>query len=255
MTVDDVTRDTWQMVRELLPEDKCREAVSNPVRNINIVAVRCKGLAGMESRLPLGASMLLTAGANAISRKSLGLFYDRVILHSHEKAVEGLEGYGRQDIRLTANNVHAAVLASGSIPFVMHGIRDFEGSSQGVYRDGGFTDYHFDEPWRAGDGIVLYPHFYDYLVPGWFDKGMKKRRAGGSSVDDVLLVSPSREFVQTYLGGQIPDRRNFTSMDNADRLAFWRRTLDEGNRMADELTDLLADHDKLVDRLEPFDQT
>ena len=181
MTVDDVTRDSWAMARDLLPQDKCEEALGNPNRNLNIVAVRCKGIAAMESRVPLAASLLVTAGLNALSRRTLGLFYDRVVLHSHDEGVEGFDGFSRQDIRLTPGNLHAAILASGSIPFVMHGIQDFEGAGPGVYRDGGFTDYHFDEPWSVGDGIVLYPHFYDHLVPGWFDKGLKSRRASGAA--------------------------------------------------------------------------
>lgn len=35
-------------------------------------------------------------------------------------------------------------MASGSIAVVMEGVRNIGGVPEGIYRDGGVTDYHFD---------------------------------------------------------------------------------------------------------------
>lgn len=249
MTVDDMTRETWRTVRELFPEDKIKEVLSNPLRNLNIVAVKCKGMAAADHYVPLGLSTLAAAGANLINRQGLKLFYDRAVFHSHDKPIAGLAGFNRQDIRLTENNLTSAITASSSIPFVMHGVRDFEGANDGVYRDGGFTDYHFDEPWDGGGGVVLYPHFYDHLIPGWFDKSFKSRRTKPAALGDVVLISPSQSFIESLPGGKIPDRRDFRTMDNDERIKYWQTVLGDSRRLGDELAEMLQDHGKLMDTL------
>lgn len=249
MTIDDLTRESWRTVNELFPAPKIKEALANPRRNLNIVAVRCKGLAAADHYVPLGLSTLAAAGTNTINRQGLKLFYDRVVFHSHQTPIAGLTGFNRQDIRLTEANLPAAIMASSSIPFVVHGVRDFDGARGGVYRDGGFIDYHFDEPWDAGDGIVLYPHFYEHLIPGWFDKKLKSRWTKGAAMADVVMISPNASFISELPGGKIPDRRNFRTMDNDARIEYWQEVLTESRRLGDELSELLQNHSKLMDSI------
>ena len=45
-----------------------------------------------------------------------------------------------------------------------------------VHWDGGVLDYHLDLDFGPTDGLILYPHFYDHIVPGWFDKALRWRR-------------------------------------------------------------------------------
>ncbi|MGV8769482.1 patatin-like phospholipase family protein, partial [Pseudomonas aeruginosa] len=61
-------------------------------------------------------------------------------------------------------------------------------------RDGGLLDYHLDLPYEDR-GVVLYPHFTDKVIPGWFDKGLPWRRGDAGRLQDVLLLAPSREYL------------------------------------------------------------
>jgi hypothetical protein len=122
-----------------------------------------------------------------------------------------------------------------------------------MYRDGGVTDYHFSDPLSSDGRLVFFPHFYPYMIPGWFDKALPWRRARGAATDKVLLLSPSAEFVSRLPYGKIPDRRDFSVLDNDRRIAYWRTVVAEGERMADELRRVLDSGD-LGHRLEPLDQ-
>ena len=247
---DKTTADSYQTLAEFLPLELCAEAVSNPMRQLNIMAVRCKGLAASQKNLPQALGLIAAAGANAVSRRALGKFYDRALFKStagglgasHFKGFDLIEG------QLSASNLHDALMASGSIPFVTDAVIDPDGIESGAYRDGGIIDYHWDIDWDMDDGIVLYPHFYSHITPGWFDKTIKRKAM--SELDNLLILAPSDEFVASLPSGKIPDRRNFTQMDTKSRLKFWDYTCKESYRLADELLDLLNDQNKLMDSME-----
>lgn len=249
-TQDKTTKDSYRTLEQFLPKDLCDEAVSNPMRQLNIMAVRCKGLTASQKNLPQALGLLAAASANAVSRSALGRFYDRALFKSKAGGLDGhhFRGFGLVEGSLSASNLHDALMASGSIPFVTDAISDIDGIEPGVYRDGGIIDYHWDIDWDVGDGIVLYPHFYSHIVPGWFDKAIKRKPS--SELDNLLILAPSDEFVASLPGGQIPDRRNFTQMDTKARLAFWDYCCKESYRLADELVELLNNQNKLMDTIE-----
>jgi hypothetical protein len=86
--------------------------------------------------------------------------------------------------------------------------------------DNGIIDYHFDFANCDGDGLVFYPHFSDQIVPGWFDK-LLKRRTNTDQLDNVVIVAPSRDYIASLPYGKIPDRRDFKKMSQATRLTYW----------------------------------
>jgi hypothetical protein len=141
-------------------------------------------------------------------------------------------------------------MASGSIPLVMEGVRAIGGAPPGVYRDGGVTDYHVHSPLTGADGVVLYPHYCGHLVPGWFDKLLPWRRAGGKALSRVLLMYPDPGFVARLPYGKIPDRRDFHVLDPDARKRYWRRVIAECERLAEELAQVL-ETGELGDRVEP----
>ena len=244
------TRDSYDTLAQFLPADLCAEAVSNPLRQLNIMAVRCKGLTASDNKLPQALGLIAAAGGNAVSRAVLGKFYDRALFKSQAGGLDSghFKGFSLVEGQLSANNLHDALMASGSIPFVTDAIANIEGIEAGVYRDGGIIDYHWDIDWDVEEGIVLYPHFYPHVIPGWFDKSIKRKAI--STFNNVLLLAPSDEFVASLPGGKIPDRRNFLHMDDEDRLKYWNYTCQESYRLADELDGMLNDHGKLMDALE-----
>ncbi|WP_262695423.1 hypothetical protein [Kordiimonas aquimaris] len=251
-TTADLTRASYDILNELYPAGEARRLIDNPQRNLNIVAVRGKGVAGSKKQMLEAAGIVAAAGANRLSRDRLDKFFERVVFHSGEGAAcpDVWQDFSRKDVKLTPEILADTLMASGSIPFVSEPLMDIAGAGPGVYRDGGVIDYHFDVPWSYSDGIVLYPHFYDYIVPGWFDKSRPGRRATGKVWDQMLMLSPSPELVASLPGGKITDRTDFTSMNDDARLAYWQCVVDESERMAEEFAELLDDHGKLVDSLQ-----
>jgi hypothetical protein len=160
---------------------------------LQVVTARARGI--LERSASHGAFARAVLG-NALSRHRLGNYFERVIFHAGAAPFLGqpFDRCGLQHIAITAANVTDALLASGTIPLVSTAVRDIDGAPAGSYWDGALVDYHLLIPYAATDGrVVLYPHFNDYVTPGWLDKHLPWRRAprGHRWLDDVLLIAPS----------------------------------------------------------------
>ncbi|PCI61896.1 MAG: alpha/beta hydrolase [Kordiimonadales bacterium] len=250
-TAKDLTRYSYAFLDRLYGSEDAGRIVNNANRNLNIVAVRSRGIPeGAKWRE--GAAILASASVNAVDRQYLSKFFDRVVFHTGKgvPCPGSWTDFRRTDVKLEPAALIDALMASGSIPFVADPIIDIAGAPKGVYRDGGVIDYHFDIPWALEDGIVLYPHFYSHIVPGWFDKNNTSRRAKGATWDNLLMLAPSDEYVASLPSGKIPERKNFTDMTDEDRLVYWRKVIGESERLADEFSECLADPSLLMDTLE-----
>jgi hypothetical protein len=147
---------------------------------MNIMVVKSHGLLADDhrGRLRLGLGLSSVIADNLRGRSRLSRHFERVILHDPRLAppLHALHDFPSRFVTLDAGNLRQALLAFGSIPMIMQGARDLPGAGVGTYRDGGLLDYHLDLPY-SGEDIVLYPHFTDRVIPGWFDKGLPWRRS------------------------------------------------------------------------------
>lgn len=213
--------------------------LAHPLMKLHVGTVRSRGLVGRESRLPLALGLGLAAGTNALSRRLLGASFERVVFHSTPEPRFSFRDLSTRHVRLDSGNFRAATLASGSIPMVMAGIRDIPGAPPGLYRDGGITDYHFAMDFDAPPGLVFYPHFFDRIVPGWFDKPLTWRKAGGALLDRTVFVAPSPGFVASLPGGKVPDREDFAALSTSERQQRWKAVVAACRRLGEELERLL----------------
>ncbi|MGI9274836.1 MAG: patatin-like phospholipase family protein [Endozoicomonas sp.] len=236
----EISREARQLVKDILGTNGAREIIENPVMRFNLIAVRSHGLGRSERKGPLMAGMSLAAASNMISRKSLNAFFTRTLFHPPgEKApFYAISDLRTQRVELSEDNLAKAVLASGSIPIVMEGVRNIPDAPAGIYRDGGVTDYHFDIKFAEEDQLVLYPHFYRHMIPGWFDKGLKWRRPSPENCDNVVLVSPSADFVSRLPHGKIPDRNDFKNLPRDERIKYWRVVIRESERLGEAFLEL-----------------
>lgn len=143
--------------------------------------------------------------------------------------------------QLTSANFKKALLASGSVPVIMEGISDIPGVP-GVFRDGGIIDYHLDLPFLPDDdGLVLFPHFYESITPGWFDKKLN-RKPNPEHLKNVVLISPSEAFVKTLPYGRIPDRKDFKTFKGRDkeRMDYWWTASDKSKQLGEEFHNAVA---------------
>jgi hypothetical protein len=253
VSMAEISRSCVQLLDDLL-EGQDAAVLNNPLYRLNILVVRSHGLLQHDHRGKLSLGLSSVIGNNLLSRSRLGRHFDRVILHDARLAppLATLSDFRSHFHTLAEGNLRHALLASGSIPMVMEAIRDIPGLEPGAYRDGGLLDYHLDLPYQ-GDGVVLYPHFTDRVVPGWFDKTLPWRRADSERLQDVLLVAPSREYLAGLPHGKLPDRSDFKRYlgDDAGRERYWRKAMAESQRLGDEFLEL-ADNGRLGEHLQPL---
>ena len=251
--IHEITAKSREILGVILGDSGAAEILSHPVLRTHVMTVRARHVAASEQRHVLGAALLLAAGLNAISRRTLGLFFERALFFDARDLPPFFDatGFPMQKIMLRRDNLEDAIVATGSIPLVLSGVRDIAGAMPGVYRDGGVIDYHLDLPHSDSDRLALYPHFYDRIVPGWFDKRLEWRKPDAVNVDRTLLISPSQEFVSRLPNGKIPDRTDFQTFEPRGRVRLWRDVVAACEQLAEELHEVL-DKEQLAARLTPL---
>ncbi len=222
---EEVTAESYRIMDAYLSKKGIAEVLSSPSARMSMLSVRCKHLTADDRRSKLGAGLACAAAGNFVSRKALSLFFERTLFHDpRETPPLGNNGFTARLAPLSQDNFRQCLMASGSIPLVMEGVRAIPGAPAGTYRDGGLIDYHLDLPLAAKDKITLFPHYLDRIIPGWFDKQIPWRKPHGDYISDTLLIAPSPEFVKRLPFGKIPDRDDFYFFNGRDRerIAYWR---------------------------------
>lgn len=242
VTMAGVSQSSQRMLEDLL-DGRDASILDNPRYRLNIMVVKSHGLLAQDHRGRLGLGLSSVIADNLRGRARLSRHFERLIIHDPRLAppLHPLNDFPSRFVPLAAGNLRQALLASGSIPMVMEGVRDLPGAGAGTYRDGGLLDYHLDLPY-SGEDIVLYPHFTDRVIPGWFDKGLPWRRGNVDRLQDVLLLAPSREYLARLPYGKLPDRNDFKRFmgDDPSRRQYWRTAMDESRRLGDEFLELTA---------------
>lgn len=239
-STSEVTIVLRRILDDLLGDSGVDEIMSHPWARMHVITAMTRGLSSAAPRAAIGAAMAAAAFGNLLSRRALGFQITRYIFNSAGDTTPfaHIADLPTVHIPLTRENLKQVLLASGAIPLVVEGV-DVPGRGGEVHWDGGVIDYHLDLDFGVGDGLVLYPHFYDHIVPGWFDKALPWRRASGENFSRVLLIAPSREFVAVLPGRKIPDRKDFYSMSQPERIKTWQAVLDASTRLGDDLRELV----------------
>jgi len=227
-----------------------QEIIHHPHHRLQLLTIRGKRLlrdpGGKAAAL---AGFTLATLDNLASRARLAGHMDRVVFADARDPAFWLkarfDAFDTHFVPLSPDNLRAALLASGTLPFVMEPVRGIAHAPAGTYWDGGIIDYHLALPYsRVADapegGLVLYPHFTDHIVPGWLDKALPWRRAHRGAnrgwLDNLLLVAPSREFIASLPRKKLPDRKDFAQfgLDHDGRIRAWKLAIAEGARLRDE---------------------
>ena len=194
--VADITRQTRLMLDEVLPPEARAALIDHPHYQLSLLLVRSHGMLASEARAALLGGLALSAALNAVSRGLLRHAFSRVICHDPRS---DLRFKPADDIPtlcqpLGTDNLDAALMGTIAIPGVLSGVQ-LPGAPAATYRDGGLTDYHLDFPFAHGDDIVLYPHFTERIVPGWFDKFLPWRGSSPAHHANTVLIAPSRDYL------------------------------------------------------------
>jgi hypothetical protein len=208
-----------RLIADVYSDDDLAHALRHPRFDLALAAVRARG--PFSSRGVQAATLASAALLNALSASTRALFFERVIFHSRAEDVRESPGTRAP---LTADNVRDVALASGTVPMYMQPIQDIAHAPAGAYLDGGFSDYHVNQPLNCGAGISLLFLHQRRIVPSWLDKFVPWRRSAPDNLSRLLLVYPSAEFVRSLPGSAVPTRDDFQRFVDRpeERIARWR---------------------------------
>jgi len=251
--IEEITAKSREILALVMGENGVSEILDNPLFRTHVMTVRSRHVMASENKAVLAMGLISAAALNAVSRSTLGWSFERALFYDARDVPPFFDvtGFPLQQVELTTENLQDAIVATGSIPLVLSGVRDIAGARRGVYRDGGVIDYHLDLPHSVDERLTLFPHFYGRIVPGWFDKRLKWRRPQPGNVDRTILISPSDEFVATLPNGKIPDRGDFLNYEPAERIRIWKHCVAACEALADEFLEVI-EKDQLAARLEPL---
>lgn len=222
---------------------RAAEVLAHPQRRLHVFTSRGRHILRREGRFRTPLGYLGAFASNALHRKSLGAWLERVVFSDARDPLPfTLNDFRSAQVVLDTINLAPAVLASCSIPFWLQAVHDVPGGPKGAYWDGGITDYHLHLPYgRMAEGLVLYPHFQSTVVPGWLDKALKRRHHASAHLDNVVVLCPTAEWVASLPRGKLPDRSDFKTFaeDVGTRQQLWRQALAESQRLADEFAELV----------------
>ncbi|HMN91764.1 MAG TPA: phospholipase [Hydrogenophaga sp.] len=237
------------------------EVLNHPRYRLHVVTSRGRHLLHREGavRTPLG--YLGAFAANALHRRALGAWLERVVFSSADAANGqawhlpfAVQDFPTRQVVLREDNFMDALQASCSIPFVLKPVHGIAGAPPGSYWDGGITDYHLHLHYQPPptSPIVLYPHFQRAVVPGWLDKPWRSRHRASPALDAMLVLAPDLNWVQTLPGGKLPDRNDFTRFahDPQTRMRHWNTAVGAARQLADEFAAWLESPDP--GRVEPL---
>ncbi|MBC8439550.1 MAG: patatin-like phospholipase family protein [Deltaproteobacteria bacterium] len=234
---EDIARETQRILDAYIDDKEIEAMLDHPFMRISFLANKCKGLLKSERFVLQMIGLGLAAGVNLLSRNRLGFFFERALFCGPGKIppFASMNQFPLNIYGLTPSNFKSALISSGSIPIVMEGIASIEGAP-GLFRDGGILDYHLDIPFLPKeDGLVLFPHFYEKITPGWFDKRLN-RKPCSKNMENVVLVAPSNRFVKSLPFAKIPDRKDFNTFKGKDneRMAYWKIVVEKNKQLGDE---------------------
>lgn len=255
-SMHEVNRVIEKALDKLLASGGPSEILSHPWYRLNIMAVRCRQATGSDKKAFLLPALGMAALANAVSRNNLKLFFERTLFYDPRDIPPfyGMKGFPLHRVALSDRNIKTALMATGSVPILMPGVKNIPGAPPGIYRDGGIIDYHMNIDFmNQQEGIVLYPHYTRQVAPGWLDKKITWRRPDFSCLEPVLMITPSKDFIKRLPYGKISDRSDFTRFAGQDkkRLEYWHAVIDAGRRMADEFMEAV-DTGRIKDMIRPI---
>lgn len=240
-----VTRISHQVIDAIFPTAAhIDEVLNHPIYRLNLIVAAKTGRPLASSRAAQLAQISRAALANLLHRRLLGRHYHRLLFCHQHSQLQTPTDLPSQRVVLQADTLPKALLASGSIPLVLETVRQIPPLPYQDYVDGGLTDYHFGWPTLGQPAtadattppkLVLYPHFYPHLSPGWFDKALRWRRIKPQQLDNLVLLCPTAAWVQSLPYGKIPDRTDFNKLSDASRISYWQQVTERSFELADAL--------------------
>lgn len=243
-TAEDTPRTIGEALKDnvnaFIGDEDIPHILDHPFFDLAVHTVRGRGPAASENKRIQGTALLGAAFLNIFSSFGMEFFFERVVFYAGIGEPAFLKSFKGRGVPFTRENIREAALATGSLPYIIAGVKNIYGAPAGVYRDGGLRDYQLNTDYCPGEGsLTLFFHYQEKIVPGWFDKPLSWRKPPQGSLDRILQVYPTEKFVSLLPGRKIPDREDFaTFVDNpSERIRRW----DEVSRLSERLGEEFLD--------------
>lgn len=245
-TAHDIQQIAYATLNTMLGPDPIagvNEILHNPMFHFSCGAIRAEGFLGSNNITVKKLGFVRGFFASALSSQGLKGLCSRTIFADPRIQADFIakDGFPVQRLDLRPEIFADALLASGSLPVIMPGVR-FSDAPEQIYHDGGLLDYHPIPSafWQQYEGLTLYPHFYEHLTRRWFDKFFPWRRVKRAELDKVVMLAPSKEFVRSLPEARIPDRKDFISFYKQPeiRMQRWHDVIDKSHALGRAFLDL-----------------
>ncbi|MFA5323402.1 MAG: hypothetical protein WC373_12085 [Smithella sp.] len=235
---------TTNIVNAYLEDDALPFALANKKYRLVVITARARGLVAFKNIELQKLGLITCLIFNYFNRENIYKFAQRVVFYNASKppAFCLRSQFRGHYVQLNEVNFKYAVLASGAIPLVIDGVRDIYGAPRGVYRDGGLIDYHLSHQFAAKENeIVLFFHHQERIIPGWLDKKIERRVPEPHTLNNVLMVFPTQNFIENLPGGKVPDRTDFITFidDQETRIKNWRKAVELSASLGEDFLELV----------------
>ncbi len=232
------------IINAYIEDDALHFALANKRYRLAIITARARGLVASEKIFLQKSALAVCYLLNFFSRNNLYAFTERIVFYNGSKppAFCFQPQFRGKYVRITEANFKYAVMASGAIPLAVAGVRNIFGAPRGVYRDGGLIDYHLSHQFAAKENdLVLFFHHQERIIPGWLDKKIQRRAPDERTLSNVVMVFPSRSFIDRLPQGKVPDRDDFlTYMDNSrERIHNWNQAVELSAPLGEDFLELV----------------
>jgi len=234
----------YDITDSYIENDAIPFALANNSYRLAITTAKARNFVASEfssvQRLGLAFCFLF----NAMNMSWLSCFFERVVFYNGPIPPQYClrNGFYGKAIKLNVANFKYALLASGAIPLVVAGVKNIYGAPNGVYRDGGLTDYHINQRYAHNEcDVTLLFHHQERIIPGWLDKSLKYRQTKAEFLDNLLMIHPSESFIKKMPSGKIPDRNDFKEYINnpAMRTKNWWRAVELSAPLGEQFLELI----------------
>jgi hypothetical protein len=241
---EEINMECAKIIEALLGWNGAAEVLNHPFLRLGVLTAYSKWPVASDNKVLLTLGLMDAALYNVVNRAGLRFFFDRVLFFDSRNPppLGETSDVETRLVPLSVRNLKDVLLASGSVPLLMKGVENIPDAPEGMYRDGGVLDYHFDLPILQDDdagGLILFPHYTDHIIPGWFDKILSWRKPHSANVDRLLLVAPSKQFLERLPYKRIPGREDFVFFKGRDeeRIAYWNEVIAASATLGEEFLD------------------
>ena len=243
-TSDTILASIRRVINDYIEDDAIPFALANKKYRLAVTTARARNLVSSEIAWIQQLGLLFSFLFNAVNSSWLYIFFQRVVFYNGALPPRFClrSDFRGKAVKLNDANLRHALLASSAIPLVVAGVKNIYGAPNGIYRDGGLMDYHLNQKYaEKKEDIVLLFHHQDRIIPGWLDKKLKYKESGSENMENVLMISPTEEFIQKLPGGKIPDRDDFKifAADPSARIKNWRRAVELSFPLGEQFLELV----------------